>query len=74
MPAVSKVMKNHESLISQVWVSLHSENPGLLYRLERGKDYSSVPKGIRDALVECGAPVNFMKELDARTRIFHSSF
>lgn len=48
-------------------------NPGLLHRLEVGYEYRHVPSSIVEALVECGAPNHFMKELDVRTVRFHST-
>ena len=43
-------------------------NPSLLTRLEKGK--CSLPSTIYTALIECGAPVEFVKELDARTNLY----
>ena len=48
-------------------------NPGMLTRLEIGKEFATVPRPIREALIECGAPGYFIKDLDARTKLFHAS-
>lgn len=48
-------------------------NPGLLTRLEAGRDFRSVPNPIAAALIECGAPENFMRELNVRTKLFHGT-
>lgn len=48
-------------------------NPGLFHKLEEGKHFKTVPVPIAKALIDCGAPVNFMKELDVRTKIFFDS-
>lgn len=48
-------------------------NPGLYHKLEVGSYFKTVPVPITKALVDCGAPVTFMKELDVRTKIFFDS-
>lgn len=42
-------------------------NPGTLSRLESG-DFKSIPIDIRNALLACGAPTEFVDELNERTK------